>query len=208
MNKTMDKPDFRLMDIPQDLLHRGRQMAGMGRDVWLAGLGAVATMEEEGSQLFTTLVKRGAKLEAEGRKKIDMVRGEVTERQKSLTHQVEENVYEPMLKAMSRFGVPTRGEIRELTAKVDALTKHVDMLVSKLAKEKAGTTSPHAIYYVVARDEGWAIGREGMDMPLRIYPTKEDALEEARVLANKNAPARLHVYKKDGTIQDTFTYGD
>ena len=33
-------------------------------------------------------------------------------------------------------------------------------------------------------------------------------LEEARVLANKHAPSRLHVYKKDGTIQDTFTYGD
>lgn len=206
MSKTMDKPEFRLLDIPQDLLNRGRQMAGMGRDVWLAGLGAVATVEEEGSSLFTTLVRRGEKVESAGRKRLGAVRDDLTVRQKSLTHAVEETVYEPMLKAMSRFGVPTRGEIRDLSAKVDALTKHVDMLVQRVAKDRAGAASPHAIYYVVSRDDGWAIGREGMDMPVRIYPTKEDALEEARALANKNAPARLHVYKKDGTIQDTFAY--
>jgi poly(hydroxyalkanoate) granule-associated protein len=206
MNKTRGKPEFRLLDIPQDLLSRGRQMVGMGRDVWLAGLGAVATVEEEGSSLFTTLVKRGEKLEAEGRKRIGAVKDDLNVRQKSVTHTLDEKVYEPMLRAMSRFGVPTRGEIRDLSAKVDALTKHVDLLVTRLAQERAATGSAYAIYYVVSRDDGWAIGREGMDMPLRVYPTKEDALEEARTLSNKNAPAKLHVYKKDGTIQDTFTY--
>lgn len=206
MIKTMDKPEFRLLDIPQDLLNRGKQMVGVGRDVWLAGLGAVATVEEEGTTLFTTLVKRGEELEGAGRKRLSAVRTGLTDRQKSLTQTVEETVYEPLLKAMSRFGVPTRGEIKDLTAKVDALTHQVDLLVTKMAQKPDG--APQAIYYVVSRDDGWVVGKEGMDQPIKIYPTKEDALEEARVLANKHAPSRLHVYKKDGTIQDTFTYGD
>jgi len=207
MNKTMEKPEFRLLDIPQDLLNRGKQMAGVGRDVWLAGLGAVATAEEEGATLFTTLVKRGEQLEGAGRKRLVAARTGLGERQKTLTQTVEETVYEPLLKAMSRFGVPTRGEIKDLTAKVDALTHQVDLLVTKMA-QKGADGGPQAVYYVVSRDDGWVVGKEGMDQPIKIYPTKEDALEEARVLANKHAPSRLHVYKKDGTIQDTFTYGD
>ena len=207
MTRTMEKPEFRLLDIPQDLLNRGKQMAGVGRDVWLAGLGAVATVEEEGSTLFTTLVKRGEELEGAGRKRLGAVKTGLGERQKSLTQTVEETVYEPLLKAMSRFGVPTRGEIKDLSAKVDALTHQVDLLVNKMA-QRPGNGGPEAIYYVVSRDDGWVVGKEGMDQPIKIYPTKEDALEEARVLANKHAPSRLHVYKKDGTIQDTFTYGD
>ncbi len=206
MNKVMDKPEFRLLDIPQDLLNRGKQMVGVGRDVWLAGLGAVATVEEEGTSLFTTLVKRGEVLEGAGRKRLVAARTGLVDRQKTLTQTVEETVYEPLLKAMSRFGVPTRGEIKDLTAKVDALTHQVDLLVTKMAQRPEG--APQAIYYVVARDDGWVVGKEGMDQPIKVYPTKEDALEEARVLANKHAPSRLHVYKKDGTIQDTFTYGD
>ncbi len=206
MNKVM-KPEFHLTEIPQDLLARGRQMVGVGHDIWLAGLCAVATVEEEGTNLFSTLVKRGQKLETEGKKRIVAVKEDVTTRQKAMTQTVEGTVYEPLLKAMSRFGVPTRGEIKDLTAKVDALTHQVDLLVTKMA-QRPGGDGTQAIYYVVSRDEGWVVGKEGMDQPIKIYPTKEDALEEARVLANKHAPSRLHVYKKDGTIQDTFTYGD
>ncbi len=207
MSKVMGKPEFHLMEIPQDLLSRGKQMVGVGHDIWLAGLGAVVTMEEEGTALFSTLVKRGEKVETAGKKRIVAVRDDVTARQKAVTQTVEGTVYEPLLKAMSRFGVPTRGEIKDLTAKVDALTHQVDLLVTKMA-QKGANGGAQAIYYVVARDEGWVVGKEGMDQPIKIYPTKEDALEEARVLANKHAPSQLHVYKKDGTIQDTFTYGD
>ncbi len=207
MNQVMGKPEFHLTEIPQDLLARGRQMVGVGHDIWLAGLGAVVTVEEEGTNLFSTLVKRGQKLETEGKKRFVAVKDDVTTRQKAVTQTVEGTVYEPLLKAMSRFGVPTRGEIKDLTAKVDALTHQVDLLVTKMA-QKGADGGTQAIYYVVSRDEGWVVGKEGMDQPIKIYPTKEDALEEARVLANKHAPSRLHVYKKDGTIQDTFTYGD
>lgn len=203
IKEMQKKEEFRLADLPQELIARGREMAGVGRDVWLAGLGAVATVEEEGSALFDTLVQRGKKVEDAGRKRLEAVREDLAERQQAVTTAVEDNVYAPILNALRRFGVPTRGEIRDLGAKVDALAKQVDVLVGKLGKKAA---EPHVVFYVTAQDDKWIIGREGRQTPLDIYPTKEAALEAARALANENVPSRLHVYKKDGSIQDTFTY--
>ena len=123
MNKTMEKPQFRLMEIPQDLLSRGRQMVGMGHEIWLAGLGAVVTMEEEGSSLFSTLVKRGEKLETEGKKKLIAVREDVTGRQKAITHTVEGTVYEPLLRAgrVVYAGVDYERILREAEREADVL---------------------------------------------------------------------------------------
>jgi hypothetical protein len=41
---------------------------------------------------------------------------------------------------------------------------------------------------------------------IAVEPNKEKALERARQLAHGHAPSRLHVYRMDGSIQDTFTY--
>lgn len=199
------KEEFRLANVPQELIARGREMVGIGRDVWLAGLGAVATVEEEGTAYFETLVTKGKKVEDAGKKRLDAVKEEITERQQAVTTVVEDNVYAPILNALKRFGVPTRGEIHDLSGKVDALTKHVDVLVGKLGKA-AKPVEPVVVFYVTAQDDKWIIGKEGLPAPVDVYPTKEAALEAARALANENMPSRLHVYKKDGSIQDTFNY--
>jgi hypothetical protein len=39
-------------------------MAGFGREIWLAGLGAVAVMDAEGAELFERLVERGKQVDA------------------------------------------------------------------------------------------------------------------------------------------------
>jgi poly(hydroxyalkanoate) granule-associated protein len=66
-NRTIES---RIRELPQDLLNRGFQIAGAGRDIWLAGLGAVATVEDEGGELMNDLIERGQKLEKEGREKV------------------------------------------------------------------------------------------------------------------------------------------
>ena len=38
--------------------------------IWLAGLGALAVAEEEGSKLFKSLVEQGERFEAEGKQKL------------------------------------------------------------------------------------------------------------------------------------------
>ena len=52
----------------------GREIAAAGRNVWLAGLGAVAQITEvgEGSKkLFGELIEKGRPMAASGRKRID-----------------------------------------------------------------------------------------------------------------------------------------
>lgn len=198
--KTQKESEFHLMQIPQDLLERGRGIVGKGHDVWLAGLGAFAAVEEEGTTFFNTLVDRGRTVEESGRKRVEDVREEVGERRQQVTHRLEEQVYEPILGALRSFGVPTRREIRELSNKVDALTRQVEALLTRMPGVE------YAVYYVTAREDGWMVGKEGVEDAISVEPNKEKALERARQLAHSHAPSRLHVYRMDGSIQDTFTY--
>lgn len=197
------EPEFTLMKIPQDLIERGRGIAGKGHDVWLAGLGAFAAVEEEGSALFNTLVKKGRTVEDTGRKRVDEMREQLGEQQEKVTHELEERVYEPVVSALRSFGVPTRREIRDLSAKVDALSRQVQVLLSRMGGAGGGD---YAVYYVMAREDGWIVGKEGTEDPLFVETTKELALDRARTLVHNQTPSRLHVYRRDGSIQDTFTY--
>lgn len=132
-----------------------KEIAGTAGDVkdaaqkvFLAGLGAFAVAEEEGSKLFTKLVKRGRKVELPGLgadrvKKIskqlagaaddaqDAVKSRVesaTEAAGETAATIEDRVQDAVATVMKRIGVPTRTEIAELTASVERLTSHVEAL--------------------------------------------------------------------------------
>ena len=200
---------IRLFDLPQDVIQRGREMAGRGHDIWLAGLGAVATVEEQGSTLFDDLVSRGRQVEDGGRKQIASVRQRAGARRAELQESVQENVYEPLLGALRHFGVPTRAELRDLTSKVVGLTRRIDSLAAKIDQQATAAGPAETIFYVVAREEGegWAIRKEGRESALHVLATKEEAVEKARAIASETPRSRLTIYKKDGSIQDSYTYG-
>jgi poly(hydroxyalkanoate) granule-associated protein len=202
-NPTKEQAEFTLRKIPQELLDRGRDLAGRGHEVWLAGLGAFAAVEEEGTAFFTDLVNRGRKVEDTGKKRLDAVRDRIEERQQQVTHELDERVYGPMGDALRRFGVPTKKEIDSLSQRVEALTRQVQLLVARVP---GGTPEGFTTYFVMAAEEGWMVGREGIDEPLQVQPNKELAMDRARELARGTMPSRLHVYRKDGSIQDTWTY--
>jgi poly(hydroxyalkanoate) granule-associated protein len=197
--------EFTLMRLPQDLIERGRGIAGRGHDVWLAGLGAFAAVEEEGTSLFNTLVARGRTVEDSGRRRVKEMRDDLDDRQQKVTQEMEERVVDPVMKAMRSFGVPTRGEIRELSGKVDALTRQVQVLLSRMPGAETGM---YTVFYVMAREDGWIVGKEGVEDALYVENTKELALDRARTLVHNQTPSRLHVYRRDGSIQDTFTYDE
>jgi poly(hydroxyalkanoate) granule-associated protein len=44
---------------------------GSARDIWLAGIGAMAVAEEESSKLFSTLVKKGSAYETRNRQRVE-----------------------------------------------------------------------------------------------------------------------------------------
>lgn len=192
----------RTRDVPREMLDRGREMVGFGRDIWLAGLGALAVAGEETSELFDRLVESGEEFEKRGRR-------ELTARQKQVAEAWDDRVYEPVMTGLRRLGVPTRGEMNDLGSRVDRLARKVDALVTHItgqAPDEEDARRTVHVYKVVACPEGWVVEGEAGKEPLGTWPTKDEALDHARAMAQEAHPSRLDVYKKDGTLQETLAF--
>jgi poly(hydroxyalkanoate) granule-associated protein len=111
--------------------------------IWLAGLGALAVAEEQGSKLFSTLVQEGERFETTGKERLDELRKDVDqvasrarEGAQGAWGRVEETFDEGLARALRRVGVPTRDEIAALSRRVEELTAAVERL------RKEGASSP------------------------------------------------------------------
>lgn len=103
--------------------------------IWLAGLGALARAEEEGSKLFSTLVNEGERFQSRGKLQWDEVWQEVEQAATSARRgaegalgKLEEGFDEQVARTLHRVGVPTRDEIAALGRRVEELTNAVDRL--------------------------------------------------------------------------------
>ena len=156
---------------------KANQAQDYAHEIWLAGLGAFAMAQDEGSKLFKQgsksiddatskvvgesaklferLVKEGSKLESKGRKMatdaVGGVRGDVESRVEEVRKSAQTNwdklekVFEQRVaRALSRLGVPTSEEIRELSDRVAELNKRVSDLARKqqAAKPAPATRAP------------------------------------------------------------------
>ena len=115
-----------------------------GRDVWLAGLGALATVEEEGTKLFSNLVDRGREYEGKRRKELEDAQKKAKEQGSEALSQLgeasestREMITGVVDNALERFNVPTQKEVDRLSDKVDALSKQIDALTKALSEENA-----------------------------------------------------------------------
>ncbi len=123
------------------------ELTKRGRDVWLAGLGALATVEEEGSKLFGRLVDRGKEFEHERRSELQNARKKAKKQRDEALEQIEEASEETQTlltdtvnNALERFGVPTRTEVDRLSKKVETLAKQVDDLTKTLSEESSSSS--------------------------------------------------------------------
>ncbi len=106
------------------------------RQIWLAGLGALATGQETGNKVFKELVKKGAAIEDAGKEQIERAKGTVsgvTVMAESYWETFEKKLDEKMTAAIHKLGVPTKNEIEALTKKVEDLTKTIEALQKKQA---------------------------------------------------------------------------
>lgn len=124
------------------------ELSKRGREVWLAGLGAVATVEEEGSKLFDNLVDRGKEFEEKRREEIEETTEKVREQSDEALSQLEEAsdetqsvVLDTVNAALERFGVPTRNEVDRLSDKVETLSQQVEDLSTVLAEQDQLSTN-------------------------------------------------------------------
>ncbi len=106
--------------------------------VWLAGLGALATGQEKGGELFEELVRKGAALESAGKEQVEKARetalGTVTGVKavaESYWETFEKKIDERLTGVIHTLGVPTKDEIEALTRKVEELTRTIEKLQKK-----------------------------------------------------------------------------
>ncbi|HZF80072.1 MAG TPA: phasin family protein [Rubrivivax sp.] len=108
------------------------------QQIWLAGMGAFAKAQEEGSKVFEALVAEGSKLQKKTQGMAEDKIGEVTGKMSAMADTVTsragqnwdklEAIFEQRTaKALGKLGVPTASD-------VDVLMKRVDDLAATVAK--------------------------------------------------------------------------
>ncbi|MFC3551807.1 phasin family protein [Lysobacter cavernae] len=119
---------------PQQQAERlSKTLSESAQQIWLAGVGAFARAQSEGTKLFEGLVKEGLSLEQTARKfaggQADAVRDVVEsrvdqarERAADTWDRLEKVFEERVHRALVKLGVPGRDDLGELSRRVDALT--------------------------------------------------------------------------------------
>ena len=108
--------------------------------VWLAGLGALASVGEEGGKLFDQLVKKGESFEPKVMSQVEKAKGKFEvakgKAEKAWT-KLEGSIDDRVTAAIHRIGVPTRDEIKELSKRVAELTSKVEELRPRPTRSRA-----------------------------------------------------------------------
>ena len=124
------------------------------QQIWLAGLGAFGMAGQEGKALFHQLVRRGSEMQKQGKARAMKLVKTAGRRAEDLREDAQamlgrarlpiERLDKGVSKAMHRLGIPTRGEILELTKRVEALTRAVEKKNGGRAKARARVAKPAA----------------------------------------------------------------
>lgn len=116
------------------------------RDVWLAGLGALSVMEEEGTRVFKNLVEKGVAFEKERKERAGDLMDEISESYSKAGEQVQKRfgktgktVEEKIRASLSKMGIPTRSDIHELGQRVDRLAVKLESLIQNKSKKSNDT---------------------------------------------------------------------
>lgn len=130
-----------------------KALSGASRDIrkythqiWLAGLGAFARAEEEGSGFFDALVEAGREVERHTKDKTESRVEEIKERVRHHTGETMEKMEQAfddrLNKALSRLGLPNKREVEELEKRVQELTSALGQAEEEVDAASAKTESP------------------------------------------------------------------
>lgn len=206
---TSERESFDLKDLPDEVTNQARE-------IWLAGLGALSRLEQEGDKVFQSLVERGKSYENKRRKQFEEATDTLLERQESFaqdvtqrlddaTTSVEKIVSDTLSETLGSIGVPTNNEVRGLSRRVGELSQKLDALSKMLEAQQ--TAVEGRILHVVPNDDGWTVIIEGEDdVASSTHDTKKEAVSTARKQAKEQAPSQLVVHKQDRSVQETFSY--
>lgn len=143
----MTKPSNTADDTPESPSGKPGTVKDSAQQIWLAGLGAFAKAQEEGSKVFEALVKEGIGMQ----RKTQAAAAEATSKMASMANLAGglgarpaagpwdklENIFEERVaKAMAKLGAPSAQDLEALTARIEELSQQVQAL-SRPAAAKA-----------------------------------------------------------------------
>lgn len=111
-----------------------------GRNLWLAGLGAVAEAGEGGkdwNQMFDRLVERGRPVGERQRKAFEDIEERTGSTVREMKKLFEDTVQYESKSLLQRLGLMTRDDVKVLASRIDALAVKIDELVASHAMSQA-----------------------------------------------------------------------
>ncbi len=110
---------------PQDISQRMKDSA---QHIWLAGLGAFAKAQEEGTKVFENLVKEGSHLQQttqQAQAKMTEAAEKVGQMASGQMDKLETIFEERVAKALKSMGLPSAQDVADLKARVEQLEKQL-----------------------------------------------------------------------------------
>jgi poly(hydroxyalkanoate) granule-associated protein len=114
-----------------------------GRSLWLAGLGAVAEVEEGSREMFGRLVKRGRPVERRQKKAAQSVAERVQSTARELGQLVQDTIAYESRGMLKRLNVMTLEDVKILSARLETLSKKLDEYAAR--REAAAGVTPDLI---------------------------------------------------------------
>jgi poly(hydroxyalkanoate) granule-associated protein len=120
-------------DVKAQAERLSETLSESAQQIWLAGVGAFGRAQAEGTKLFEGLVREGLNLEKSARSfaggRVDVVRdtvesrvGQARERATDTWDRLEKVFEDRVQRALVKLGVPGRGDLKDLSQRVDTLT--------------------------------------------------------------------------------------
>jgi len=124
--------------ITKDMGKALDRLTGVGRNLWLAGVGAVAEVSEAGRDTFDRLVERGKPIEEKQKQMVQKVTGRATQTVREAGKLVQDTVEYESRGVLKRLNVMTREDVKVLSSRLNSLSKKVDEVVTRRQAATAG----------------------------------------------------------------------
>lgn len=121
----------------------GSVLRGSANQIWLAGLGAYARAEEEGTRLFDQLVTMGERVERRARtqvtrpiRAVERKAGEVRDTATGAVGAVRHAFARRVQRLLNALQIPTSRDVEALTTRVEELTVALDRMERRVAAQQ------------------------------------------------------------------------
>lgn len=111
--------------------------------IWLAGLGAFVRAQEEGTKVFSALVKEGQAIQGRTGESLSGVASNVTSKASGSLDKLEKVFEDRVGRALKVMGVPTHKDVEALSERITKLTKAVEKLTAAEHKAEHGGDGEH-----------------------------------------------------------------